>query len=638
MGLSAPKGWEDAPPEVHYQDLYRWFYGLFLRIDANFCLAQKNVSSDSIDPGLSKGWAYFVEEHRYKMFLQDVSKQPQEKSTCQRPRTPVASQQQEPGPLTVHVTILNNHALLATFRKEKTCQWSKNLWEHMARYPNWMHVEHGDKIMTFLVLKFHLPAHIFACQITYSHNLVKGMGCTDGEALECGWANINPVATSTHEMGPGSRCNTLDDHFGDFNWKKVTNLGISLLQKLKAAILEHDQHQWDFDEFNETLITERLEEVGRWKQGVEEWEADMSATNPFSPTTANVTQASVRLTLSQEESEELEHGINNFLHNEISPAVHISSGIGIEEEHASLSSGVKFRFCTCPLWPPSELPEVPVPTHQSRRRHMKSDYSSLLSSRNTHQMLSVTNNFAGLNGNCSRAQAFDVLNDLRRHLLLHTHLYKFKNVNIRGQRANTRAAAVIRKVERNVIEAGERTLAEDGWQTIFPILEPAHMHGMSEGEAGQSEGNWTLSWIWKMQGISATREVLADALHIEWCKARTHVNRWTEEVQLLLEEMRRVREFLSWHATWWDEQGGRRTGLPDAESEGIKGYAKRQASLQRNLQIAFNNMLDVSPAVGTPVLYFHIYVYVNSNLVFLPDPTRNKFRLLEKDLVQIQNP
>ncbi|KAG2743503.1 hypothetical protein P692DRAFT_20745416, partial [Suillus brevipes Sb2] len=55
------------------------------------------------------------------------------------------------------------------------CQWSKNLWERMTQYPNWMHIECGDKIMMFLVPKFHLPAHVFACQITYSHNLVKGM-------------------------------------------------------------------------------------------------------------------------------------------------------------------------------------------------------------------------------------------------------------------------------------------------------------------------------------------------------------------------------------------------------------------------------------------------------------------------------
>lgn len=122
-----------------------------------------------------------------------------------------------------------------------------------------------------------------------------------------------------------------------------------------------------------------------------------------------------------------------------------------------------------------------------------------------------------------RAQASDSLNDLRRHLLLRTHLYKFKDINIRGQRANTCAAAVIRKVEHNVTEACKSyrrawtalsrlcgTLGEDGWQSIFPVLEPANVCGMSEGEAGQSEGNRTLSWIWKTQGVSAAGEVLAD--------------------------------------------------------------------------------------------------------------------------------
>lgn len=42
----------------------------------------------------------------------------------------------------------------------------------------------------------------------------------DGEAPECGWANINQVATSMKEMGPGSRKDVLNNHFGDANWKK----------------------------------------------------------------------------------------------------------------------------------------------------------------------------------------------------------------------------------------------------------------------------------------------------------------------------------------------------------------------------------------------------------------------------------
>ncbi|KAG1790947.1 uncharacterized protein HD556DRAFT_1445722 [Suillus plorans] len=662
-GKNLPQGWEDAPQDV------RWLYGLFLAIDANFRLARKNVSSDMADPGLSKGWAYFVEEHKYKMFLQGVSKQPQEKSTCvshnavnlaetknshglaatgagtvdcahHNFKRPCAVGDLQKGEKYINMDYLffstMQHAknlVTLNISYDIACQWNKHLWDRMSQYPTQMHIEHGSKFVTFLVPKFHLPAHIFACQIAYSHNLVKGMGRTDGEAPERGWANINPVATSTREMGPGSRRDTLDDHFGDFNWKKVTNIGISLLRKLKAAIPERNQHQRDFNEFNETLVTERTEEVAMWKQGVEKWETDMSATNPFSPTTATITQASVRLTLSQEEAQELEHGINNSLHHEISPAVLISSGIGIEEEqhrllrdlsalggHATDLQRSKLQdrmnvlqrkieqWCQVQvLYMPSVAPIRTSRSSGSNTLKEEKAYEICLwlpSQLKDHAPYAICDErLCRFEWDLRRAQASDSLNDLRRHLLLRTHLYKFKDINIRGQRANTRAAAVIRKVEHNVTEAGKSyrrawtalsrlcgTLGEDGWQSIFPVLEPAHVRGMSEGEAGQSEGNRTLSWIWKTQGVSAAGEVLADALRIEWCKARARANRWTEEVQLLLEEMRRVRAFLSWHAAWWDEQAGRRTGLPDAETEGIKGYAKRQASLRRNLQIAFDDM------------------------------------------------
>jgi hypothetical protein len=77
----------------------------------------------------------------------------------------------------------------------------------------------------YLVPKFHLPAHILKCQVDYSFNLVPGVGQTDGEAPERGWSYINGVASSTKEMGPGSRRDTLDDLFGDYNWRKIAQIG-----------------------------------------------------------------------------------------------------------------------------------------------------------------------------------------------------------------------------------------------------------------------------------------------------------------------------------------------------------------------------------------------------------------------------
>lgn len=51
------------------------------------------------------------------------------------------------------------------------------------------------------------------------------VGRTDGEAPECGWSDINGLAYSMWEMGPGSRQDTIEDHLGDWNWKKIVAMG-----------------------------------------------------------------------------------------------------------------------------------------------------------------------------------------------------------------------------------------------------------------------------------------------------------------------------------------------------------------------------------------------------------------------------
>jgi hypothetical protein len=58
--------------------LCSWKFALFLVIDANFHLARKNVSSDVVDPGLNRGWSYFVEDREFKSFLNDAGMLPQE--------------------------------------------------------------------------------------------------------------------------------------------------------------------------------------------------------------------------------------------------------------------------------------------------------------------------------------------------------------------------------------------------------------------------------------------------------------------------------------------------------------------------------------------------------------------------------
>lgn len=105
------------------------------------------------------------------------------------------------------------------------CQWSVHLFERMSAFPHYFQFDSDEKKIVFLVPKFHLPAHVAKCQTAFSFNLTRGVGRTDGEAPERAWANLNPAASSTKEMGPGSRRDTLDDLLGDWNHKKVIGLG-----------------------------------------------------------------------------------------------------------------------------------------------------------------------------------------------------------------------------------------------------------------------------------------------------------------------------------------------------------------------------------------------------------------------------
>lgn len=175
------------------------------------------------------------------------------------------------------------------------CQWHKKLWPRMASMPPRLHLTDRDnKTIRFFVPKFHLNAHVQSCQTAFSFNFGKNVGRTDGEAPERGWANINRVASSTKEMGPGTRRDTLDDHFSDWNWKKVTMLGRFLtglfhlqshiftgqrmLRKVKEASRRAKLHREELSELQRSIPASSL---SVWKLEIEAWEEDSTQPNPF---------------------------------------------------------------------------------------------------------------------------------------------------------------------------------------------------------------------------------------------------------------------------------------------------------------------------------------------------------------------
>ncbi len=76
-----------------------------------------------------------------------------------------------------------------------------------------------------VIPKFHEPAHQDEDHEQFSCNLVPGMGASDCEVPERFWGPHNPLGNSTKTMGPGSRHDVLDDHFGFWNWLKYHSMG-----------------------------------------------------------------------------------------------------------------------------------------------------------------------------------------------------------------------------------------------------------------------------------------------------------------------------------------------------------------------------------------------------------------------------
>lgn len=116
------------------------------------------------------------------------------------------------------------------------CQWSKNFASRIPRYPPCLQFDLKDVNLRVVVPKFHLPAHGPQCQTRFSLNFLPKVGRTYGEGVESEWAHINGMATSTHEMGPVLRHETLNDHWSAWNWKKTLGFGTltPLLYKLRS--------------------------------------------------------------------------------------------------------------------------------------------------------------------------------------------------------------------------------------------------------------------------------------------------------------------------------------------------------------------------------------------------------------------
>ncbi|KAG9310751.1 hypothetical protein JVU11DRAFT_9359 [Chiua virens] len=352
-GKNLPDNWDKAPKDK------QWLYTLFIALDANFRLKRRAVSQDAVDPSLGNGWSYFVEEQSYKGYLQSSLNRTQEKSACNSHSavnsaemkhllcTPRNETAMWCGRCAKGYTNMNylffsvvkdNPLPRLNISYDIVCQWTRNLWERMKTFPEHIRFPHEEKKIVAFVPKFHLPAHVAGCQWKYSFNFIKGVGRTDGEAPECVWSMLNAAASSTKEMGPGHRRDTLDDLIGDTNWKKFIGIGESILLRLKEAVPERSEHREILCELEDCLSMQYGESLKKWKLDFEAWESDMLKPNPFEVKSHFVTQASMRLQLSKDDAQVTD---STPIHPNITASALISSGIDLEDQQRCLRLEMK---------------------------------------------------------------------------------------------------------------------------------------------------------------------------------------------------------------------------------------------------------------------------------------------------------
>jgi hypothetical protein len=100
------------------------------------------------------------------------------------------------------------------------CQWSKNFQSRQDELPEHLRLNPNTEIAV-AIPGWHINGHGKACKNDFCLSYMDGVRRTCGEDVETSWAHTNALGPSVREMGPGSRHETLNDHWGGWNFHKI---------------------------------------------------------------------------------------------------------------------------------------------------------------------------------------------------------------------------------------------------------------------------------------------------------------------------------------------------------------------------------------------------------------------------------
>ncbi|KAJ7354143.1 hypothetical protein DFH08DRAFT_912737 [Mycena albidolilacea] len=269
--------WEDASLADQF------LYIFFIALNACFRLKRRMILSEIKDPGLGTGWAYVTENLPYQHYLLGVTDQ-KEMSTC----SGLAALD--------YVNTKFSRGYSTTGVGMGMCA------RHKFVQPNGVgDLQKGERCISTLTR------------------------LTAKSRIERPWASIGAIASSTRVSGPGAWHDTLDNHWNFWNWLKQSVSAI-LRRRLDAAKKEAASQRVAL----ETFTLQQADRVQRWKQMVEEFEADVTKKNLYEMKISSLTKMEVRLQFAKDKEEGAKLGVP-VLH-EVTPSGFIAAGLKLEEQ------------------------------------------------------------------------------------------------------------------------------------------------------------------------------------------------------------------------------------------------------------------------------------------------------------------
>ncbi|KAJ6513670.1 hypothetical protein C8R47DRAFT_1064378 [Mycena vitilis] len=379
-GWNLPEGWENVDPA------FQFIYFIFLAVDANFRLSNRNVSSEIADPILGDGLGYFCKREGVDGYKAHIAKYVNEKEvtscsgfqalfqsltrrvkglrttgiggvTCSRHNMWMGNGigDLQLGERHCNIDFLIVSVIMALqllyiiISYDIACQYAIHFWDRVTKFPASLQPRIAHDNIWWKVPNFHLPAHKKPCHSPYSFHWMWGAGMTHGEGIEQNWSFSNGAAASTRLMGPGSRHATLEDIFSFHNYDRVLAMHRVLPKRLAVSIKEGTKHRAAFNTFNEGLEALKPEQVATWRMSVTTWEAKQhtkertdvseSCDSPFDGVEEVSTLREIQLEIAAEEFLCTDDGVE--VEREHTPGSFLSMGMELETQQRRLEIDVR---------------------------------------------------------------------------------------------------------------------------------------------------------------------------------------------------------------------------------------------------------------------------------------------------------